>query len=106
MSIPNFQTFMLPVLKILADGSARRPAEITNAAADALVLSLGDRDLLLPSGKMTVVRSRAGWALSYLKQAVLVKTISRGVYQITDRGRELLARGLSAIDIGVLEEFP
>jgi restriction system protein len=105
MSVPAYETFMLPVLKLLGDSNPRRPPEITKLAADALGISEEDRLLAVPSGNMTIVRSRAGWALSYMKQAGLVRTTTRGVYQITDRGSAILARNLTRIDNAVLEEF-
>ncbi len=76
-----------------------------NAVADALALSAEDRILMLPSGKSPVYRSRAGWALTYLKQAGLANTPARGVYEITERGREVLARSPSKIDNSLLSEF-
>lgn len=105
MAIPPYETFMLPVLRSLAGSEPRRRAEIVLAAADAKDISEEDRQLLVPSGGTTIVQSRAGWALSYLKQADLVRTVSRGVYRITDRGLSVLARNLPHIDNSVLEEF-
>jgi restriction system protein len=105
MSIPNYETFMLPALQLTADGHPVRRAHLTNAVADALALSANDRALMLPSGKAPVYRSRAGWALTYLKQAGLVNTPARGVYEITERGREVLARSPFKIDNSLLSEF-
>jgi restriction system protein len=105
MAIPPYETFMLPVLRSLAGSEPRRRAEIVRAAADAKDIPEEDRQLLVPSGGSTIVQSRAGWALSYLKQADLVRTVSRGVYRITDRGLSVLARNLPHIDNSVLEEF-
>ena len=96
---------MLPALRCLADGLPVRRVNLTATVADALALSPEDRALTLPSGKAPVYRSRAGWALTYLQQAGLVLTPMRGVYEITDRGREVLARNPSAIDNELLNEF-
>jgi restriction system protein len=105
MSIPNYETFMLPALRLLADGRAERRANLSTAVADTLGVSDEDRALMLPSGKAPVYKSRVGWALTYLKQAGLVQTLSRGEYEITERGREVLARKLSKIDSNLLLEF-
>lgn len=105
MAIPPYETFMLPVLRSLAGSEPKRRADIVQAAADAKDIPAEDRQLLVPSGGSTIVQSRAGWALSYLKQADLVRTVSRGVYRITDRGLSVLARNLPHIDNSVLEEF-
>lgn len=96
---------MLPALRLTADGRPVRRGHMMNAVADALALSAEDRILMLPSGKSPVYRSRAGWALTYLKQAGLANTPARGVYEITERGREVLARSPSKIDNSLLSEF-
>jgi restriction system protein len=105
MTVPDYQTFMLFVLACLAGSDSLRPIQIAAYAADALNVSEADRTALLPSGRITVLRSRVGWALSYLKQAGLVETATRGVYTVTQRGRDVLSRGLHRIDNDVLSEF-
>lgn len=105
MTVPDYQTFMLPVLKILQQNGSQRPPAIAARAADALNVAEEDRTALVPSGKVTVLRSRVGWALSYMKQAGLVETATRGVYTLTQRGRDVLARGLDRVDNDVLGEF-
>ncbi|HWO89200.1 MAG TPA: restriction endonuclease [Gemmatimonadales bacterium] len=96
---------MLPTLRVLADGKPHGRAAVTEAVADHFGLSDAERRELLPSGKMTVIRSRVGWAVSYMKQAGLISAPRRGVYQITERGRQVLARKLERIDVALLEEF-
>jgi restriction system protein len=60
---------------------------------------------MLPSGKTTVVQSRVGWALAYMKQAGLLGSSKRGVYQIAERGRAVLNENPEVIDLGTLERF-
>jgi restriction system protein len=105
MAVPEYQTFMLPILQILADGASHRRPDIRERAADLLILGPEDRTALLPSGKGTALRSRVGWALTYLKQAGLVEIASRGVYRITQRGKGVLGKGLPRIDGTVLQQF-
>jgi restriction system protein len=105
MAVPDYQTFMLPALQTLARADTLPAIEVAVGAADLLGVSAEERGLLLSSGKYPVFRSRAGWALTYMKHAGLVRTIKRGTYQITDRGREVLARRLQRIDNDVLDEF-
>jgi restriction system protein len=80
MAVPDYQAFMLPLMRVLANGDSHRKSQIVGVAADALKVTEEDRAILLPSGKATIVRSRVGWALTYLKQAALVEMPSRGVY--------------------------
>lgn len=105
MAIPDYQTAMLPTLRLLADGAPHGRAEVVDAVASQFQLSDEERHQVLPSGKMTVIRSRVGWAVSYMKQAGLVAAARRGVYQITDRGRQVLSKNPARIDVALLEQF-
>jgi restriction system protein len=103
---PTYEQAMLPVLQALADGQRKDRSTLTAVVSDAFNLTPEERAALLPSGKGTRVQSRTGWALTYLKAAGLVATAKRGIYEITDRGRSVLARNLSALDADMLGEFP
>jgi restriction system protein len=105
MAIPDYQTFMLPALQALSEADTLHLRDVANRAADALNVSDEERELLLPSGTQSIFRNRAGWALNYMKNAGLVTTAKRGVYQITERGRAVLSRGLTRVDNTVLSEF-
>ncbi len=106
MTIPNYEQAMLPVLKVLAEHGARPRRDITDAVAGIFNLTDEERQRLLPSGQFPVILSRVGWALSYMKQARLVEPVKRGVYKLTDRGREVLASNVSSIDADYLERYP
>ena len=70
MPVPEFQTFMLPVLREFADGTKHFYKDVRERVAAAL-LSPEDRAERIPSGKKTRVDDRASWAHVYLKQAGL-----------------------------------
>ncbi len=61
---------------------------------------------MLPSGTAPLFDNRVGWARTYLKQAALLESQKRGVFRITPRGLELLAKNPSRIDNSTLEQFP
>ena len=105
MAIPDYESFMLPTLEILQDGEERPRMAIIDDAASKLGVTQEDRLSMVPSGRMATYASRGSWALSYLTQAGLLMRPRRGIYKLTDRGREVLARQLPAIDNTVLEEF-
>ena len=102
--IPDFQTLMLPVLRLAAEGEASINAA-TETVSDHFDLSEDERNELLPSGKLTTIRSRVHWAKAYLKQAGLVEATRRGHFRITDRGRMVLQNGPERIDIAFLDQF-
>jgi restriction system protein len=104
MAVPDYQTLMLPVLRLTAEGVARVP-EMLPSLQKAFGLSDEDMAALLPSGRTSVVTSRAHWARTYMSKAGLVRPIRRGVFEVTDRGRALLAEGPDRIDNDTLSRF-
>jgi restriction system protein len=46
------------------------------------------------------------WAKTYLKQAGILTPVRRGIFRITDRGREILLNPPDKIDISFLEKYP
>ncbi|MEX0728863.1 MAG: restriction endonuclease [Planctomycetaceae bacterium] len=106
MAIPNYETCMLPVLTFLKDGEIRPIKELTRMAADHFRLTDNERQALLPSGQQTVIRSRVGWAKSYLKKAGLVELPARGQVRITREGLAVLAENPQSIDSKYLTKYP
>ncbi|AMP74856.1 restriction endonuclease [Ralstonia solanacearum] len=106
MSIPDYQTLMLPVLRVVADGEEHRFRDVVETLAAEYELSDEDRAMLLPSGTGPVFDNRVGWARTYLKQAGVVESKRRGYFSITDRGRALLAKNPSRIDNSMLDQYP
>lgn len=105
MTIPTHEQAMLPVLNELSDGEPRHRRALAEAMVAHFGLSQEEQSQMLPSGKAPVIRSRTGWALSYMKQAGLVESPRRGWYQITTVGREVLAAAPEQIDNDFLMRF-
>lgn len=105
MAIPDYQTLMLPVLKLAQDGQIHRFRDAIEKLAVEFSLTDEERRELLPSGSQAVFDNRVGWARSYLKQAGLLSSPKRGYFQITQSGKELLESGIDRIDNSVLEQF-
>ncbi len=70
MPIPDYQSFMLPLLKLSSDGKDHSIKEAVGTLADEFGLSAADRQALLPSGTQTVVYNRVGWARTYVIRRV------------------------------------
>lgn len=105
MAVPEFQSFMLPVLKLFSDNFEHSTKECINEVIDYFKLSDEEVKMLVPSGKQTLVSNRVYWALTYLKKSLLLETQKRGVYKITDRGRKLLNTNPSRIDKKLLSKY-
>lgn len=107
MAIPDFQTIMLPLLRLAGDGQVWLTHDARDRLADEFGLTDDEREQLLPSGTQRTFANRVAWAVSYLKQARLVDSAGRSKFQITDRGRATLADPPSRITIRYLmENFP
>lgn len=105
MSIPDYQTLMLPLLTLAADGSERPFREAVESLAQHFELTDAERSELLPSGTAHVFASRVGWARTYLKQAGLLSAPHRGVFSITPEGRSLLTKAPGRIDNNLLNQY-
>ncbi|MEP2988109.1 MAG: restriction endonuclease [Parasphingorhabdus sp.] len=102
--IPDYQALMRPVLEYSADGEVSI-SEAVNVLASRFELSEEDLKELLPSQKQSRFVNRVNWAKSYLKQAGLVQITGRGLFKITDRGREVLENHRGSIDNRFLKQF-
>lgn len=105
MAIPDYQTLMLPVLQVAAEGETRVP-KAADKIADQLGLSDEEREELLPSGKQALLHNRIHWAKFYMSKAGLIDIPSRGVFVASDAGRALLAKHPQRIDVDLLKTYP
>lgn len=105
MAIPDFQTLMLPVLKILGDNQEHKNLDVVEAVTSQFNLSEEERNELLPSGGMTYIYNRTLWARTYLKKAGLVSYPQRGFVKITEKGLEVLNQNPEKINMQFLKQF-
>src|SRR5688572_16092143 len=106
MAVPDYQSLMLPLLEALADGQEHDVRELRDTVAQRLGMTESDREELQPSGKQAVYDNRIGWAKTYLDKAALVRSVRRGVYQITQRGQVVVAERPARVDVAYLSRFP
>ena len=103
--IPDYQSLMLPVLKVTGDGNEHHMKELVSTLIDQFGMTDEEKTRLLPSGTTLVFASRVAWAKTYLKQAGLLSAPRRGVFRITEDGRALLATNPGAIDNTLLNNY-
>jgi restriction system protein len=106
MAVPDFFSFLLPLLRIAGDGDEHSLAEARRRIAADLKLTQADQEELLPSGRQSRFANRVAWAKVYLTQAGLLLAPRRGHFLISDRGREVLRSPPDRIDMRFLEQFP
>jgi restriction system protein len=108
MAIPSFQDITLPVLRLTGDGKEHSKKEFLGILAKQFNLTAAEREELLESGRQGRFDNRTAWAISYLRNALLIETTVRGRFKIAPRGLELLKAPPPRIDIPFLmryEEF-
>ena len=106
MAIPDFQSIMLPLLRLTGDRKEHSLRGTIKALADEFDLADDERSELLPSGQQAAFDNRVGWARTYLKKAGLLESTRRGYFRITDRGLDVLDQNLSEIKSAFLRQFP
>jgi restriction system protein len=104
MPVPDFQSYMTPMLQLMSDKQERRITDISEILAHYFGLSIDDLNESIPSGKKSRHYDRVGWAATYLKQAELLSSTKRGWYQITPRGLEI-ARSQQPVNTEFLRQF-
>ncbi len=104
MTIPDYQSLMLPVLSLSSKGEIRI-GDAVESLAQQLDLTPEERAELLPSGKQTLFGNRVHWAKTYLSKAGLVESTRRGHFKITERGRTALSDRPTRIDNSFLSQF-
>jgi restriction system protein len=104
MPIPDYETLMLPVLRMFSDGM-KNVAECLPRLRSEFGITDEEAAELLPSGRITVLQSRAHWARTYLSKAGLLESPKRNQHVITQKGREVLATNPPRINNAFLDSF-
>jgi restriction system protein len=109
MSLPDFQTFFLPVLRVLADGEEHASVEIRERMR--VQFEIPPHELLekLKNG-MPVFHNRVAWALAHLNMRrgplghpEAIERVRKEVYKISEYGRTILNRNPSDLTIKDLQ---
>lgn len=89
MAIPKFEDFLYPFLIQLKDKNVS-----TKEMKDALVkhfnLTEEDCSLKTKSGSAFQLNDRIGWCRQWLRRALFIEIPQRGIYSITQRGKDYL----------------
>lgn len=104
--IPDYQTIMLPLLKMTSDKKEHKINDLVDKLAEQFKLTDEERKELLPSGQTFIFGSRVGWARTYLKKAGLLDAPKRGIALITKRGLDILKTNPKGINVTILKQFP
>lgn len=92
MAIPKHHEFRIPILKLLQDGKQLSIQEFVEPMAIVFKITEEEKNEIYEKGKHNKFSNRVFWALSYLNMSGLVEKPKRGVYKISDKGKELLSK--------------
>jgi restriction system protein len=107
VTIPDYQTIMLPILEYLADGTTRQVVpEVTGFLAKKYNLTAEDLEQQIPSGRTSTLANRSHWAVTYMVKAGLLERPVRGRVTLTAAGKAALGEGLARVDNEYLAQFP
>lgn len=105
MTIPDFQSLMLPLLKYLGDGKEHNKRESIDHICIEFKLTDNEKQEQLQSGQ-PIIDNRVGWARTYMLKAGLIESTRRGFFKITPRGKEILKNEPKEINTRFLRQFP
>lgn len=105
LGVPQWWQFMHPLLEVASDGRDWARRDLYPAAVERAGVPDELRALQHKSGDY-VAEHRAGWAKSGLVRARLLETVSRGVFRITNAGREFLAAHPDGFTVADVEALP
>ena len=106
MTIPDFQSLMLPMLQIASDGQEYTVHDFTERLARQFNLTEEELNEFLPSGKQARFFNRVGWAKTHLTKAGLLVIAHRPYYVIAQRGKDVLKSKPERIDLRFLKQYP
>lgn len=104
--IPKYFEMHKPILEFLSDGNIHSLKELKAAMIQAFHLTEEDLAQVLPSGRQTYLGNRIGWARTYLKKAGLIESPSKGMFRITQEGRNVVQENPPVIDTRYLMRYP
>lgn len=105
MTIPDYQSLMLPVLRYAAKAEQRVP-DLAEKVADDFGLTVEEREELLPSGRQRVLHNRVHWAKFYMSKAGLIDSPARGRFVASEAGKRLLASNPEKLNTQTLMQIP
>ncbi|NQT74272.1 MAG: restriction endonuclease [Chloroflexi bacterium] len=105
MPIPDYQSIMLPLLKLLSDEQEHSLREVTDKLGNEFHLTEDEYKELLPSGRQATFDNRVGWARTYLKKAGLIESTRRGYTRVTQRGKQVIKDNPEKINVKYLRQF-
>jgi restriction system protein len=97
--IPDYQSLMLPLLRLVSDKQEYKYRDLIEKLAIEFQLTDEGRKEMLASGSQPMFDNRVSWAKTYLKKAGLIDSPKRATFVITELGLQTLKENPDRIDI-------
>lgn len=89
LSLPKYDDFMLPTLQTIRElGGSASIEEIQDKLTERMGLSQHQLDMAYPKSGALIAPDRMSWARSHLKIAGLLASGGKGIWILTDLGRD------------------
>ena len=105
MAIPDYQSIMLPLLKLAGDNQIHQVHDAVARLAQEFNLADEEKQERIPSGRVSRFHNNVTWARTYMKKAGLLEDPRLGQFRITERGCNVLANKPAAINTKFLQQF-
>lgn len=102
--IPQYNEMYNEVLQVLNKHHQLRVRDMVDEVSDVLDLTEDERNQKMENSHKTVIYHRLGWTKTYLTKAGLIRSVERGVYQITPQGENILSSHIH-VDDGYLMQY-
>ena len=105
IDVPQFQTLMLPLLKVMGGGHEMSTIQIRDAIADNLFMTAEVLRQHLPTGAQNVFNNQMGWAITFLYKACLLERPRKAIYIISEIGKQVLLDNPVEIEAELLRSY-
>ncbi len=105
MTLPSYEEMMLPMLEFFVDEKEHSSEESLEYIKRTFKITDEEAEILLKSGKQTLIANRAGWARTYLKKAGLLNSQQKARFKITETGIKVLSENPKEITDKFLMQF-
>lgn len=90
MAVPTFDRLLRPILELASREDITRQAA-SSAMIEAFALTEEERQEAIPSGGISKISNRAGWAMTHLTKAGLIVKVAKFTYRATEKGMAYLS---------------
>jgi len=90
MPLPKHDELRIPIMELLNNNGVMKLRDFVEPLAKHFNLTDDEVNEMYPSGNGHIFYDRISWALSYLNMAGLLNKPKRGIYDINEKGKDIL----------------